>query len=169
VVYEADILASLIARMREVYPHELGAFLCGSPVQGKTEVYAVDGLYIPEQECTRNRWEFPVRELVAARKYAANRNRLLIGMAHSHPWPGPHLLGTHLSVEDAELQSAERLAISSVIHMWGTGWAIATWRDGFAASLQHYVTHGKRTRSLNAWLRANKAREPWTGGRFTGF
>jgi hypothetical protein len=47
-------------------------------------------------------------------------------MAHSHPWPGPHLLGTHLSVRDAELQAEERLAVSTVIHLWPDGWAIAS-------------------------------------------
>src|SRR6478672_12685284 len=120
VVYEADVLASIIRRTRQVYPQELGAFLCGSIVEGKTEVYLVDGLYVPEQECTRDKWEFPVQELAAARKYAANRERTLIGMAHSHPWPEPHLLGTHLSVKDAELQAEERLAISTVIHLWET-------------------------------------------------
>jgi len=169
VIYDAEILASIVARTRDIYPHELGAFLLGSIVQPKTEVYAVNGLYIPEQECTRNKWEFPVRELAAARKYAANRDRLLIGMAHSHPWPRPHLLGTHLSVKDAELQSEERLAISSVIHVWDTGWALATWRDGFAASLNHYVTDGKKTKTFDAWLKSNKSREPWTGGGFTNF
>src|SRR5215831_438995 len=138
VVYEAGILASIIDRMRKFFPHELGAFLCGSLVQGRTEVYSVTGFYIPVQECTRSKWEFPVRELAAARKYAANKGQLLIGMAHSHPWPEPHLLGTHLSVKDAELQAEERLAISTVIHLWETGWAIATWRDGFPASLKHY-------------------------------
>lgn len=169
VVYEAGVLASVVRRTREVFPHELGAFLFGCMLQGKTEVYSVNGLYIPEQKCTRNKWEFPARELAAARKYAANRGQMLIGMAHSHPWPGPHLLGTHLSVKDAELQAEERLAISTVIHLWDAGWAIASWRDGFPASLRHYIVQGKKTRTLEAWLKANRLREPWSGGRFTGF
>jgi len=169
VVYQAEVLAEVIRQTRQVYPRELGAFLCGSVVQGKTEVYAVDGLYVPEQESSRNKWVFPVRELAAARRYAANEGQMLIGMAHSHPWPGPHLLGTHLSVKDAELQAEERLAISSVIHLWAGGWAIASWRDGFPASLKHYIVDGKRIRTLEAWLKSHGSREPWSEGRFTGF
>jgi proteasome lid subunit RPN8/RPN11 len=169
VVYEAAVLASILKRARKVYPDELGASLCGSTVPGKTEVYSIDGLYVPDQNSTRSKWEFPAGELTAARKYAANRHRLLIGMVHSHPWPRPHLLGTHLSIKDAELQAEERLLVSTVIHLWKTGWAIATWRDGFPASLRHYVVDGKRTRTLEAWLKANNSREPWAGGRFTGF
>jgi len=169
VVYEAGILASILKRARKAYPDELGAFLCGSIVPAKTEVYSIDGLFLPDQESTRSKGAFPVGELSAARKYAANKQRLLIGMVHSHPWPGPHLLGTHLSIKDAELQTEERLLISTVIHLWKTGWAIATWKDGFPASLRHYVVDGKKTRTLEAWLKANNSREPWAGGRFTGF
>lgn len=163
VIYDHSVIESVVANAAHGFPKEIGGFLLGKYEYLSTGVWVVTGFYAAhDPKATTSQFGFGPSDYMAAVKYGARKNLVVVGMYHSHPWQRniPLSITTH-SDADTHVQAIYDFPLSLVVGVTPNGWTLETWKNGHNSPIWSKVSKGRKEFGLYEYITKNLKSPIW--------